>query len=255
MTLVRLSNVVVEFPLDRVSSKRGSLMRRLIGRRHTNRPISFRALDGVNLEITDGDRLGLIGRNGAGKSTLLKVISGILPPRIGTVSVTGRVSTLLNLGTGMDGDLTGYETIYLRGSLLGVRPKDMDAKVKEIIDFADIGEFIYQPVSTYSSGMFLRLGFAIATSIDPEILVLDEVYEAGDASFKERSKARIEKLIRRGNIVVLATHSTHNIVKYCNKVAWLEHGKVIELGPTRDVLPAYQKHMGIARTPADTFLD
>ncbi|NKB48018.1 MAG: ATP-binding cassette domain-containing protein [Alphaproteobacteria bacterium] len=255
MKFIRLNNVEVEFALERSPTGQQTILNRVLGIHNPRDNLKFRALHDVNLEISEGDRLGLIGRNGAGKTTLLKVISGILPPSTGTVNVSGQVNALLNLGTGMDGDLSGYETIYVRGSLLGIRPKEMDVKAEEIVNFANIGEFIHQPVSTYSAGMFLRLGFAIATAIEPEILVLDEVYEAGDAAFKERSRIRIESFIARGNIVVLATHSTASIVKYCNKVAWLEKGTVVKFGSARDVVPLFQEGMGITPSPADSFIN
>jgi ABC-type polysaccharide/polyol phosphate transport system ATPase subunit len=210
-------------------------------------PLRFWALRHVSLKMTHGESLGVIGPNGAGKSTLLQVLAGIMRPSEGTVEVRGAVSGLLTLGAGFDQDLSGRENILLGGAFLGLD----DAVTREIapgiVEFADLGEFIDAPIKTYSSGMRARLGFAIATSVDPDILLLDEVLSTGDATFREKSKARVIELVRGAKAVVLVTHDMGWVQEYCNRAILLEKGQVIVEGSPEDVVKEHLERMTAAK--------
>lgn len=198
----------------------GSLVRR-------QRAERFWALRHVNLALAHGESLGIIGPNGAGKSTLLQVLAGIMRPSEGTVDVRGKVSGLLTLGAGFDQELSGRDNILLGGAFLGLHDRVIRELLPGIIEFADLGEFIDAPLKTYSSGMRARLGFAIATSVDPDILLLDEVLSTGDATFREKSKQRVIELVKSAKGVVLVTHDMSWVQEYCNRAILLEKGKVI----------------------------
>ena len=198
------------------------------------------ALDDISLHLNEGDRLGLIGHNGAGKSTLLRVIAGIYKPQKGTVRISGKVSSLFHVSLGMDFSASGYENIKLRGLILGLNKKQILEKMEDITNFCELGPFLDMPVSTYSEGMKLRLGFAISTSIHPDILLLDEWIGAGDEQFVEKARLRLSGLIDQSRILVLASHRLDLIYKLCNIVMLLEHGKLKLVGPPGDVIPAYQ---------------
>jgi ABC-type polysaccharide/polyol phosphate transport system ATPase subunit len=198
-----------------------------------------RALDNVSLKLRHGDRVGIIGHNGAGKSTMLRVLAGIYQPSQGLIDIDGRVSPLFNTSPGMDMDDTGYENIVTCGLLLGMTRAEIDRKLPEIEAFTELSDYLALPTKTYSSGMLVRLGFAIATAIDPEILLLDEGLGAGDARFAKRAAARVEALIGRSSIMVLASHSDELIRQMCNRAILLEHGRVIADGPTESVLDFY----------------
>src|ERR1035437_9092117 len=199
----------------------------------------FWALRDASFEIERGSTFGLLGQNGAGKSTTLKVLAGIYRPSSGKVIVDGRVSALLELGAGFHGDLTGRENIRLNGAILGLSGKQIDAAMDKIGDFAGIGEFMDLPVKIYSSGMFVRLGFAIAVSLDPEILMVDEVIAVGDEEFQRKCFDHLFELRKRGTTIVLVTHALGTIRDMCDQAAWLEHGRIRQLGPARDVVDAY----------------
>ncbi|MFV3126356.1 ABC transporter ATP-binding protein [Niveispirillum sp. KHB5.9] len=194
------------------------------------------ALCGVNLELGEGDRVGLIGHNGAGKSTLLRTMAGIYEPTAGRVSVQGRVSPMFDLMLGIDPDATGRENVRLRGLLLGMTAKEIDAYAGDICDFSGLGDYLDLPVKVYSSGMLLRLMFAVATAISPEILLLDEWITAGDAAFMERAENRVNALIDRASMLVIASHSRPLVERLCNKVMVLEHGRVVDFGPLTPAL-------------------
>ncbi|MFV3074452.1 ABC transporter ATP-binding protein [Niveispirillum fermenti] len=194
------------------------------------------ALRGVTLDLGEGDRVGLIGHNGAGKSTLLRTMAGIYEPTSGRVQVQGRVSPMFDLMLGIDPDATGRENLRLRGLLLGLTPGEIEEYAAEIGDFSGLGEYLDLPVKAYSSGMLLRLMFAVATAISPEILLLDEWITAGDAAFMERAEKRVNALIDRASLMVIASHSRDLIERLCNKVAVLEHGRVVEFGPVTPAL-------------------
>ena len=201
----------------------------------------FKALEKVNFNVYKGEVVGIIGLNGAGKSTLFKVIAGILKPTSGKVEKYGSVAPLIELGAGFNGELSGIENIYLNGLLLGYSKKFIKEKTQEIIDFADIGEFIYSPVNNYSSGMKARLGFAIATMVKPDILIVDEVLSVGDYKFREKCEKRIKEMIEGGTTVLIVSHSMGTIQSMCNRVVWIEKGRVKEIGITEEVLPKYHK--------------
>jgi lipopolysaccharide transport system ATP-binding protein len=199
----------------------------------------FWALRDASFEIERGTTFGLIGQNGSGKSTTLKVLAGIYRPNAGRVVVNGRVSALLELGAGFHGELTGRENVRLNGAILGLSGKQIAAAMDRIVDFADIGDFIDSPVKIYSSGMFVRLGFAIAVSLDPEILMVDEVIAVGDEEFQRKCFDHLHELRKRGSTIVLVTHSLGLIRDMCDQAAWLEHGRIRQLGPGREVVDSY----------------
>jgi lipopolysaccharide transport system ATP-binding protein len=193
--------------------------------------VAVRALDGVSFEIRPGDRVGLMGHNGAGKSTLLRMLSGIYEPIAGSLKVEGRVATLLELQLGIDPDATGYENIMLRGVMTGLKLREIRAKIDEIAEFTELGDYLGMPVRTYSSGMLLRLAFAVSTSVEADILLMDEWLSVGDAEFRNKASARLEQLVERTPILVLASHSQELIGKVCNRLFQLEHGRVQERSP------------------------
>lgn len=249
MASIRLDRVSVSFPIYDAKSR--SIKKRVIaaagrGRIGTSEDnhVVIRALNGVSLMIEHGDRVGLIGRNGAGKTTLLRVMAGIYEPPSGTVEIEGRVAPLFDIGMGMDPESSGYENILLRGLYLGLRKAEIRAKVDEIADFTELGEFLEMPLRTYSAGMFARLAFAISTSIDPEILLLDEGIGAGDDVFLEKAGKRLDALINRARILVLASHSDTLVRKLCDRAILMENGQVVASGPTDDMLERYHQRAG-----------
>jgi lipopolysaccharide transport system ATP-binding protein len=185
-----------------------------------------RALNDINLELKDGDRVGLVGPNGSGKSTLLRVIAGVYEPRSGEVEIQGRVISMLSITQGMNADLTGIENIGLRAALLGLGRKQKRHIIDEIIEFSDLGEFIKLPLRTYSSGMAMRLAFSVATSIDADILIMDEWLSVGDAEFSEKAKHRLDKMVNKAKILVIASHNPDLIESVCNRKYALEHGRI-----------------------------
>ncbi len=201
----------------------------------------FEALKGVSLRIRHGESVALIGHNGSGKSTLLKCIAGILPADEGSVRVDGRLATLLELGAGFHPDLTGRENVYLNGAILGLTRREVDGSFAAIVDFAGVGEFIDTPVRNYSSGMYVRLGFAIAVHVDPDVLLVDEVLSVGDAAFQERSLARMRGFVERGKTVVLVSHDLGAVRALCRRTVVLDHGRLVFDGPTDDAIEAYEE--------------
>jgi lipopolysaccharide transport system ATP-binding protein len=199
----------------------------------------FRALEGVSLELAAGESLGIIGENGAGKSTLLKIIAGVITPTRGRVDVRGRVGALLELGSGFHPEYSGLDNIDLSAALLGLSPAEVAAKREEIIAFADIGEHIRDPIKHYSSGMVVRLGFAVATALRPDILITDEVLAVGDESFKKKCIAWMEGYLADGGTLLLCSHSMYHIQKLCHRAMWLKHGRVDRYGPVAEVTQAY----------------
>jgi lipopolysaccharide transport system ATP-binding protein len=220
------------------TDRRTALKERIVrGRAPSGR--EFWAIRDASFEIEQGSTFGLLGHNGSGKSTTLKVLAGIYRPTSGRVFVNGQVSALLELGAGFHGELTGRENIRLNGAILGMSRRQIDAAMDGIIDFAGIGDFIDSPVKVYSSGMFVRLGFAIAVSLDPEILIVDEVIAVGDEEFQRKCFDHLFELRKRGTTIVLVTHALSLIQDLCDRAAWLDHGLVRELGPARDVVDSY----------------
>jgi lipopolysaccharide transport system ATP-binding protein len=196
----------------------------------------FWAMDDISFELRRGECLGLVGRNGAGKTTLLKLINGLIKPDAGRIEMRGRVGALIALGAGFNPILTGRENIYVNGSVLGLRRKEIDERIEEIIDFADIRDFIDAPVQSYSSGMQVRLGFAVATALEPDILLLDEVLAVGDFEFQRKCLSRIEGLIARGVAVIFVSHNLPAVSGLCDKGVLLDHGRLARFGPIDDVI-------------------
>jgi len=199
----------------------------------------FWALKDVDFEIPFGSTFGIIGSNGSGKSTLLKCLAGILSPDKGSVSCNGRMAALLELGAGFHPDLSGRENIYLNGAILGMTRSEIDRKLEEIIDFSGLDKFVDTPVKNYSSGMVVRLGFAIATNVDPEILIIDEVLAVGDESFQHRCHEKIETFRQEGRTIILVSHGLMQVAQLCSTVAWLEKGVIQEIGPSYEVIGKY----------------
>ena len=200
----------------------------------------FWALKNVSFEVERGEVVGIIGHNGAGKSTQLKVISGILKPTGGELEVHGNVVPMLELGSGFDHDLTGRENIFLNGSILGYSEKYLKEKYEQIVEFSELGKFIDVPIRNYSSGMLMRLAFSIATVVQPEILIVDEILAVGDAAFQEKSKTRMLELMSGGTTVLFVSHSLEQIREMCDRVIWLEHGQIKAIGATKEICDAYE---------------
>jgi ABC-type polysaccharide/polyol phosphate transport system ATPase subunit len=198
------------------------------------------ALDGVSFALEEGTILGVIGRNGAGKSTLCLVLSGIIHPDRGTARINGSVSTLLGLGAGFVKDLSGRDNVYLNAAFLGLGKKQIDARFDQIVEFAELEDFIDSPIRQYSSGMVARLGFSVAASIEPEILIIDEVLGVGDEGFKEKCQQRMRQMIQRAKAIVIVAHSSEMVSQLCTKTLWLELGKVKMFGDTPQVIAGYK---------------
>jgi lipopolysaccharide transport system ATP-binding protein len=190
--------------------------------------VSVRALNQLTFDILEGDRVGIVGHNGAGKTTLLRVLAGAYEPVSGSIEVRGKVASMLNLWLGMMTDATGYENIFLRARLLGLKPSEIHPIVDEICNFAELGNYIHMPLRTYSSGMQMRLAFAVSTSISADIILMDEWLSAGDASFTEKAQQRLTRMLDRAKIFVLASHDEKLIARTCNKLMRLDHGKMVE---------------------------
>lgn len=237
---IHLKNVVQNYRVirERPDSLREAFTRLFRGRSGVR---VFTALNAINADIYEGEVLGLIGRNGSGKSTLLKLIAGVYQPTAGAVEVHGSVAALIELGAGFHHDLTGRENIVLNGLLLGLSRQEILAREEQIVQFAELGEFIDSPVKQYSSGMFMRLAFAIATEIDPDILLIDEVLAVGDAEFQVKCSARIEEFRRRGKTIVLVTHDRDAVRRLCSRVLLLDHGQVISDSTPEVGLASYEE--------------
>jgi ABC-type polysaccharide/polyol phosphate transport system ATPase subunit len=246
MASLILENVTVDFPIYGSQKTFRSALRTATGGliRHegaNQQHVTVRALDDFSLTIKHGDRLGIIGHNGAGKSTLLRVCVGVYEPSQGRVHIEGKVSPLFNVSPGLDHDDTGYENIITCGLFLGMTREEIIRKTPGIEAFTELGEYLSLPVKTYSTGMLTRLGFAIATAIDPEILVLDEGLGAGDARFTHRAKERVDSLIERSSILIIASHSDGLIKSLCNRAILLHSGRITAEGNVDDVIEAYRK--------------
>jgi ABC-type polysaccharide/polyol phosphate transport system ATPase subunit len=213
--------------------------------RGKNKKRSFLALDGISLNIKSGEIFGIIGKNGAGKSTLLKVISRVLIPTQGRVVTRGQVYPLLQLGAGYHPELTGRENIFLNGTLLGHTRSEIEEKYQDIIDFSEIANFINAPVRTYSSGMQARLGFAVASAWQPEILILDEVLSVGDVAFQEKCQNRMREFREHGTTTVVVSHSPQLIASLCKRALWLDKGKIVALGESEIITQKYKTEMGV----------
>jgi ABC-2 type transport system ATP-binding protein len=245
MAAINLINVSVDIPIyDWASASiRKLVLGSTIGGRfaESHNHLVTNALKDISFEVQEGDRIGLIGTNGSGKTTLLRVLSGVYTPTSGSIDVDGRVSPLFDISLGMSNEATGIENIRMCGLLWGLTHREIDERFNAIVEFTELGSYLTMPVRTYSAGMRLRLGFAIATAREPEILLLDEVIGAGDAIFLEKAFARLQDFARRSSILIVASHSENSIHTLCNKAMWLHRGNLVEYGETDYVLAAYKK--------------
>ncbi|WP_416423025.1 ABC transporter ATP-binding protein [Pseudomonas sp. App30] len=244
MASIEFQNVSVDFPIYNASGR--SLKKRLIqvatGGQLGSDPngrVVVRALEGLDFTLNDGDRVGLLGHNGAGKSTLLRLLSGVYEPSSGTAVIKGDIGSLIDISLGIDPEATGRENIFLRGALLGMSKKEVASKIEEIIEFSELGDFVDMPLRTYSTGMHLRLAFAVSTTVRPEILLMDEWLSVGDEGFRHKAEARMTELVSATNILVIASHSRDLVMHTCNRVIWLEHGKIRMDGDPETVAAAY----------------
>lgn len=238
-SIITVDNVSMRFRMDKnkTTSLKEWVVTHLLGKQQYE---EFSALSDVSFEVKRGEIVGIIGRNGAGKSTLLKVISGIFKPTEGKVVTAGRVAPMLELGSGFDMELSGHDNIFLNGAILGFSEEFLKSKYDEIVAFSELGEFIDMPLKTYSSGMLARLAFSVATMIEPEILIVDEILSVGDAAFQEKSRARMMKLMSGGTTVLFVSHILPQVREMCDRVVWLDHGQVKAFGNVHEVCNAYE---------------
>jgi len=244
MALIEFKDVSVDIPIYNASTR--SLKKRLlevatggqIGADAQGRVV-VRALDGLSFHLKDGDRVGVVGHNGAGKSTLLRLLSGVYAPTSGSARIEGEIGSLIDISLGIDSEASGRENIYLRAALLGLTKAEINKCIDDIIEFSELGDFIDMPLRTYSSGMHLRLAFSVSTMVRPEILLMDEWLAVGDQGFTHKAEARLAEMVQATNILVIASHSRDLINTTCNRVLWLEHGRVRMDGKPDEVLPAY----------------
>ena len=250
MPFIKLHNASVEFPIYNARSRsfRHGLLHRVGGPIQRNGDtVTVDALRDITLSLGAGDRLGVVGGNGAGKSTLLRVFAGSYEPSTGTAEISGSVSSLLDITLGMDFELTGEENIILRGAFVGMSPAEAKSRVPEIAEFSELGNYLHLPVRTYSSGMTLRLAFAISTARSPEILLLDEMMGVGDSQFAAKTSQRMEKMMDKAGILALASHDTVTLKRYCNRAILLQEGIITAEGSVSDVLEAYAAGPGVVR--------
>ncbi|MUM17984.1 ABC transporter ATP-binding protein [Mycobacterium sp. CBMA271] len=244
MVSIQTHDAWVEFPIFDAKSR--SLKKAFLGKaggaigRNASNVVVIEALRDITLSLKEGDRVGLVGHNGAGKSTLLRLLSGIYEPTRGSSYVQGRVAPVFDLGVGMDPEISGYENIIIRGMFLGQTRKQMQAKVDEIADFTELGEYLSMPLRTYSTGMRVRLAMGVVTSIDPEILLLDEGIGAVDAEFMKKARIRLQQLVERSGMLVFASHSNEFLARLCNTAMWIDHGTIKMSGGIEDVVRAYE---------------
>lgn len=242
--LINLQNVTVDIPI--FNSQGRSLKKAMMGFATGGRiglteadKVTIRSLDNVNLNISANERIGLVGHNGAGKTTLLRVLGKVYEPTSGKATIHGKVGSLIDISLGIDSEASGIENIYLRAALLGIPKQKVKEQLDNIVEFTQLGDFIRMPVRTYSSGMHLRLAFAVSTMIEPDILLMDEWLSVGDAEFQNKAEERLNHLIERSNILVIASHSRQLIERCCTRVIWIEHGKVKLDGPPKEVCKMY----------------
>ena len=245
---IRASGLGVRYTLQ--LTKKPTMRATLSQRLRRNRGKPFWALRDVSFSVRHGESLGVIGPNGAGKSTLLQVMAGIITPSEGAMEVDGHVSSLLTLGVGFDQELSGIDNIRLAGAFMGLDHRVVEEKLPEIVDYAELGEFIDVPIRTYSSGMRARLGFAIATAVEPDILILDEVLSTGDAAFREKSKQRVAELVRDAKAIVLVTHDMNWVREYCNHAMLIEQGRIVAEGEPNEVVELHQERSAERRAAA-----
>lgn len=255
MAAIQLNDVSVDFVLYQGSAR--SLKKTLLRsptsgalKHDAHHRITVKALSNLNLTLGHGDRVGLVGGNGAGKTTLLRVLAGVYEPTAGRIRVEGRVTPLFDLGLGLDMDASGYDNIRMRAAYFGIDGEEIEAKLDDIAAFTELGDYLDLPVRTYSAGMTLRLAFAAATAVDPEILLMDEWIAVSDTQFLEKAQRRAESFVNRSSIMVVASHVDDVLKRLCNKALWLERGTVVQFGPVDEVLAAYHKHGAGGGVPA-----
>ena len=241
--MIKIENVSMKFNLEieKDFSMKQAFVNLFTKKKKKKKNEDFWALKDVSFNIGKGEVVGLIGSNGAGKSTLLKVVSGVMKPTKGKVEVHGVISPMIELGAGFDGNLTARENIYLNGAILGYSKNFLDSKFDEIVEFSELKDFLEVPVKNFSSGMTAKLAFSIATIVNPEILIVDEILSVGDIKFQEKSKKKMMEMIKGGTTVLYVSHSLESIKDLCTKVVWLEHGKVVKMGDTNKICDAYYK--------------
>ncbi|WP_410577015.1 ABC transporter ATP-binding protein [Amycolatopsis sp. lyj-108] len=243
MVSIDVHNAYVDFPI--FDAKTRSMKKKVLGKvggkigTESKVPI-IEALHDVNLQLREGDRVGLVGHNGAGKSTLLRLLSGIYEPTRGSARITGKIAPVFDLGIGMDPEISGMENIIIRGLFLGMTAKQMEARVDDIAEFTELGDYLQMPLRTYSTGMRVRLALGVVTSIDPEILILDEGIGAVDAAFLNKAKDRLKDLVKRSGILVFASHSDEFLFELCDSAIWMDEGHVKQRGSLREVLTGYK---------------
>jgi ABC-type polysaccharide/polyol phosphate transport system ATPase subunit len=240
MARIELDKVGVTFrvrPSGRITLK--EFLIRQVSRRSASPMIKVRALQEVSLSFREGQRVGIIGPNGAGKSTLLKVLAGIYPPTRGQRHVEGRISSLFDIALGFEGDANGWENISYRGYLQGETPRSMRDKIAPIAEFSELGDFLNMPVRYYSAGMMVRLAFSIATAIEPEILLVDEVLSVGDMAFQEKARRRMQEMMAKAQLIIAVSHDLTSLAKLCDRGVWMDHGRVRQVGPISEIIHAY----------------
>ncbi|MFJ8915662.1 ABC transporter ATP-binding protein [Amycolatopsis sp. NPDC102389] len=243
MVSIDVHNAYVDFPI--FDAKTRSMKKKVLGKvggkigTETKVPI-IEALHDVTLQLKEGDRVGLVGHNGAGKSTLLRLLSGIYEPTRGSAKISGKIAPVFDLGIGMDPEISGLENIIIRGLFLGMTAKQMEARVDDIAEFTELGDYLQMPLRTYSTGMRVRLALGVVTSIDPEILILDEGIGAVDAAFLNKAKDRLKALVKRSGILVFASHSDEFLFELCDSAIWMDEGHVKQRGSLREVLTGYK---------------
>lgn len=240
--IISVDNVSMHFRMDKnhTTSLKEWVVSFLRGKQQYE---TFHALNDVTFDVKPGEIFGIIGRNGAGKSTLLKVVSGIYKPTSGTAVTRGRIAPMLELGSGFDVELSGHDNIFLNGAILGFSEEFLRSKYDDILAFSELSEFIHQPIKTYSSGMMMRLAFSVATIVEPEILIVDEILAVGDAAFQQKSHARMLELMQGGTTVLFVSHDLNQIRQMSDRVLWLDHGTVKMVGETKDVCDAYEQSL------------
>lgn len=238
--MIKVENVSMRFNLGVEKDNSLKMMFiRMFDKKKRNKKQPFWALRDISFEVEAGDVVGIVGTNGAGKSTLLKVVSGVMKPTKGNVEVGGVISPMIELGAGFDGDLTARENIFLNGAILGYSKEFLESKFDEIVEFSELKDFLDVPVKNFSSGMVAKLAFSISTIVEPEILIVDEILSVGDIKFQEKSKEKMLSMINGGTTVLYVSHSLDSIKELCNKVIWLDHGKMIKMGDTKEICDEY----------------
>lgn len=243
MSSIKFQNVTIRFPLYQANSR--SLKRQVLGFNRSTistqgSRVAIDALNNISFEIEHGDRVGLVGLNGAGKTTLLRVLCGVYEPVVGRMEIDGKISALLNMNLGLNPDATGYENIMLSGLYMGLHPDEIRKLTPEIAEFTELGDFLHMPVRTYSAGMMVRLGFSVATALTPDILLLDEWLMAGDKDFMAKAQRRVASFIVQSGIMILASHSSDTLARWCKRIIWLHKGSIVMDGPTDKVLKLYE---------------